>query len=199
VSKRQRQKASEQLQVGGTKCTPELTSRFVHVWPRVGSIKKTCALLGISVKTYYSWSDLGDKGVEPYATFVKELVKAKPQLILNLHEKAEEGITMRPDMAIRLLEVHQPHRFNTSIVNELRHRTKVIEEALRLIKEQRSGQMDSLNRAIDITVSDVQKALGEAQAESDEDQSDEEAQSDENESNDPSDADLDDPPDDESE
>lgn len=139
----------------GMKCTPELTKRFAYVLARIGSLKETCSMVGITPATYYAWSAKGDQGIEPYKTFVETLAKAKPDLLLTLHERAEEGITMRPDMALALLKVHAPERFDP----ETMRKSAVIEEALRLIAEMQSpGGIAHANRMIDVASSPVPSA-----------------------------------------
>lgn len=146
----------------GMKCTPELTKRFAYVLARIGSLKETCSMVGITPATYYAWSAKGDQGIEPYKTFVATLAKAKPDLLLTLHERAEEGITMRPDMALALLKVHAPERFDS----ETMRKNAVIEEALRLIAEMQSpGGIAAANRMIDVASTSV-PSVAETQAES---------------------------------
>lgn len=95
-----------------SKLTKELCDEICSYIEMGNYITRCCEAVGISTATYYGWKKKGEKGIEPYATFLKKVkkVEAKAEIVHTgiIHDVAETGNWLA---SAWLLERKYPNRF----------------------------------------------------------------------------------------
>ena len=95
-----------------TKLTKELCDEICSYIEMGNYISRCCEAVGISNSTYRNWKKKGEKGIEPYASFLKRVqkVEAKAEMVHTgiIHDVAEGGNWLA---SAWLLERKYPNRF----------------------------------------------------------------------------------------
>ena len=98
--------------VRNTKLTKELCDEICRYIEMGNYITRCCQAVGIHPSTYRAWKKKGEKGIEPYASFLKrvEKVEAKAEIVHTgiIHDVAETGNWLA---SAWLLERKYPNRF----------------------------------------------------------------------------------------
>ncbi len=74
-----------------TKCSPELTAHICDLIRRGWRIVSACQAVGISKTSYYNWRVQGDKGEEPFDTFLEDVEQAEAIAFGAMAEKVFRG------------------------------------------------------------------------------------------------------------
>ena len=95
-----------------TKLTKELCDEICEYIAMGNYIERCCQAVGIAKSTFYNWKKRGEKGEEPYATFLKRVNKVEAKAEIKhtgiIHDIAETGNWMA---SAWLLERKYPNRF----------------------------------------------------------------------------------------
>jgi len=95
-----------------TKLTKELCDEICKYIGMGNYIERCCEAVGISPSTYYTWKRKGEKGIEPYKTFLervkREEAKAEMLHVEIIHDVALSGNWLS---SAWLLERKYPQRF----------------------------------------------------------------------------------------
>lgn len=95
-----------------TKLTKELCDEICKYIEMGNYISRCCEAVGISPSTYHTWKKKGEKGIEPYASFLERVTKveAKAEIVHTgiIHDVAESGNWLA---SAWLLERKYPNRF----------------------------------------------------------------------------------------
>ena len=85
-----------------TKCTPGLI-RAVAARAELGVTAETaCQSEGVSLSTWYSWKERGERGEQPYADFLEEIACARARGEVRHVEKLQSPTITRKDGSVEV-------------------------------------------------------------------------------------------------